>query len=56
MARVLSDRVSFNGAFGQSLYAVLNVSFPKTEIEIILFNLDINGICASRQCMQVVWI
>lgn len=41
--------VSFNGdALGRSLYAVLNVSFPKTEkSEMILFNLDIQGICAS---------
>lgn len=41
--------VSFNGdPTGQSLYAVLSVSFPKTEkSEMILFNLDINNICAS---------
>ena len=41
--------VSFNGdTFGNSLYTVLNVSFPKTEkSEMILFNLDINNICAS---------
>ncbi len=41
--------ISFNGdAFGNSLYTVLNVSFPKTEkSEMILFNLDINHICAS---------
>lgn len=41
--------VSFNGdAFGKSLYAVLNVSFPKTEkSEMILFNLDIASVCAS---------
>ncbi|ULQ53661.1 cysteine desulfurase family protein [Flavihumibacter fluvii] len=41
--------IHFNGdTFGNSLYAVLNVSFPKTEkSEMILFNLDINGICAS---------
>ncbi len=40
---------SFNGdVFGDSLYSVLNVSFPKTEkSEMILFNLDINHICAS---------
>jgi cysteine desulfurase len=52
MASQLKEKisgVSFNGdAFGKSLYAVLNVSFPKTEkSEMILFNLDINGICAS---------
>ncbi|KIC93372.1 cysteine desulfurase family protein [Flavihumibacter solisilvae] len=41
--------IYFNGdTFGKSLYTVLNVSFPKTEkSEMILFNLDINGICAS---------
>lgn len=41
--------VAFNGdPLGRSLYAVLSVSFPKTEkSEMILFNLDINNICAS---------
>ena len=41
--------ISFNGdSFGNNLYTVLNVSFPKTEkSEMILFNLDINNICAS---------
>ncbi|MGN7721444.1 cysteine desulfurase family protein [Chitinophaga sp. 22620] len=41
--------VSFNGdLYGRSLYTVLNVSFPKSEkSEMLLFNLDINGICAS---------
>ncbi|MCC7400380.1 MAG: cysteine desulfurase [Chitinophagaceae bacterium] len=41
--------VQFNGdAEGQSLYTILSVSFPKTErSEMILFNLDINNICAS---------
>ena len=41
--------VSFNGdVLGASLYAVLSASFPKTEkSEMILFNLDINNICAS---------
>jgi cysteine desulfurase len=41
--------IAFNGdSFGKSLYTVLNVSFPKTEkSEMILFNLDINNICAS---------
>lgn len=40
---------SFNGdRTGRSLYAVLSVSFPKTEkSEMILFNMDINHICAS---------
>ena len=41
--------VSFNGdAEGKSLYTVVSASFPKTEkSEMILFNLDINHICAS---------
>ena len=41
--------VGFNGDFtGQCLYTVLNVSLPKTEkSEMLLFNLDINNICAS---------
>lgn len=41
--------VSFNGDYnGRSLYTVLNVSFPKTEkTEMILFNLDIAGVCVS---------
>ena len=41
--------VGFNGdPLGNSLYAVLSVSLPKTEMsEMLLFNLDINGICAS---------
>ncbi|MFN4007292.1 MAG: cysteine desulfurase family protein [Chitinophagaceae bacterium] len=41
--------VSFNGdPLGRSLYTVLSVSFPKTEkSEMLLFNLDINQICAS---------
>jgi len=40
---------SINGdCFGRSLYTVLNVAFPKTEkSEMLLFNLDINGVCAS---------
>ncbi|HRE51537.1 MAG TPA: cysteine desulfurase family protein [Flavitalea sp.] len=39
----------FNGdPLGASLYRVLSVSLPKTErSEMILFNLDINNICAS---------
>lgn len=52
MAEQLKENIkgiSFNGdPFGRSLYTVLNVSFPKTEkSEMILFNLDIQGICAS---------
>ncbi|HEY8387355.1 MAG TPA: cysteine desulfurase family protein [Parasegetibacter sp.] len=41
--------VSFNGdPVGRSLYTVLSVSFPKNEkSEMLLFNLDINNICAS---------
>ncbi|MFN8249619.1 MAG: cysteine desulfurase family protein [Ferruginibacter sp.] len=41
--------VGFNGdVLGRSLYTVLSASFPKTEkSEMILFNLDINHICAS---------
>jgi cysteine desulfurase len=41
--------IGFNGdPLGNSLYAVLSVSFPKTEkSEMILFNLDISNICAS---------
>ncbi len=41
--------VTFNGdVFGRSLYTVLSASFPKTEkTEMLLMNLDINGICAS---------
>jgi cysteine desulfurase len=41
--------VSFNGdPIGRCLYTVLSVSFPKTEkSEMILFNMDINHICAS---------
>ncbi len=41
--------IYFNGAQdGKSLYTVLSVAFPKTEkSEMLLFNLDINNICAS---------
>lgn len=41
--------VSFNGdAKGSSLYTVLNVCLPPTEnAEMLVFNLDINGIAAS---------
>jgi cysteine desulfurase len=49
--RLLQDipGVTFNGdVFGRSLYTVLSVNFPKTEkSEMMLFNLDINNICAS---------
>ncbi|HVB04044.1 MAG TPA: cysteine desulfurase family protein [Chitinophagaceae bacterium] len=41
--------VIFNGdLYGHSLYTVLSVSLPRTEkTEMILMNLDIQGICAS---------
>ncbi len=43
------NAVGFNGdVAGQSLYTVLSVSFPKNEkTEMILFNLDMKGICVS---------
>ncbi|SFQ47768.1 cysteine desulfurase family protein [Parafilimonas terrae] len=43
------EGVSFNGDYaGSSLYTVLSANFPKNEkSELILFNLDINNICAS---------
>ena len=52
MATQLQERVenvSFNGdANGSCLYTVLNVAFPRSEkSEMILFNLDIAGICVS---------
>jgi len=39
----------FNGdTFGESLYTVLNVSFPKNDkTEMLLMNLDMAGICVS---------
>ena len=41
--------INFNGdVFEKSLYTILNVSFPLSEkSEMLLFNLDINHICAS---------
>lgn len=41
--------IGFNGdSMGLSNYTVLNVSFPKSEkTEMLLFNLDMEGICAS---------
>lgn len=41
--------IKYNGDYnGKSLYTVLNVSFPPHENnEMVLFNLDINGIAAS---------
>ncbi len=45
------EDIQFNGRSGEidnSLYTVLNVSFPPSEIsDMLLFNLDIQGICAS---------
>jgi cysteine desulfurase len=41
-------RVKFNGDAENGLYTVLNVSFPPSDIsEMLLFNLDIEGIAAS---------
>lgn len=42
--------VAFNGEthVEKSLYTVLNVSFPEMDMaDMLLFNLDINGVCAS---------
>jgi cysteine desulfurase len=41
--------VQTNGdTFGENLYTVLNVAFPKTDkSELLLFNLDMAGICVS---------
>lgn len=42
--------ITFNGETDadKSLYTVLNVSFPEMDMaDMLLFNLDINGICAS---------
>jgi cysteine desulfurase len=52
MAKALEQQVPgllFNGDWnGQSLYTVLNVSFPRNEkTEILLMALDIRGICVS---------
>ncbi|MEO6868092.1 MAG: cysteine desulfurase family protein [Ginsengibacter sp.] len=52
MMQELSENIPgvyFNGdPKGNSLYTVLSVAFPKTEkSEMLLFNLDINNICAS---------
>ncbi len=43
------EGVTFNGEpQGKSLYTVLSVNFPKSaKNEMILFNMDINNICAS---------
>ena len=52
MAEQLQQKIKgvvFNGDYnGSCLYTVLSTAFPKTEkSEMILFNLDINNICAS---------
>lgn len=41
--------IRFNGDWkGNSLYTILNAGFPKTDkSEMMLYNLDIHGICAS---------
>ncbi len=42
--------IAFNGETDadKSLYTVLNVSFPEMDMaDMLLFNLDINGVCAS---------
>ena len=41
--------IKFNGDYnGESLYTVLNASFPPSDkSEMLLFNLDISGICTS---------
>ncbi len=42
------DDVCFNGDERNSLYTVLSASFPPSpKTEVLLFNLDINGVCAS---------
>ncbi len=43
------SNITFNGdAFGRTLYTILNVAFPRTDkTDMLLFNLDINHICAS---------
>ena len=43
------DPNMFNGdTFGESLYTLLSVNFPKnSKTEMLLFNLDIQNICAS---------
>ncbi len=52
MASALQEQledITFNGDYAdRSLYTVLNVAFPKHEkSSLLLFNLDIAGICAS---------
>jgi len=40
--------IQFNGdCDGESLYTVLNVSFPVSPDKMLLLNLDVSGICAS---------
>ncbi len=41
-------QIKFNGDQGNCLHTILNCSFPYSDLsEMIMFNLDINGICAS---------
>lgn len=45
---VFPNIVCNGDTYGQSLYTVLNVSFPKSDkSEMLLFNLDMAGICVS---------
>lgn len=48
LKRVLPE-IEFNGdPMGESLYTVLNVRFPHSDMdEMLIYNLDIEGICAS---------
>jgi len=48
MKEHISD-INFNGDYdGESLYTVLNASFPPSaKNDMLLFNLDISGICTS---------
>lgn len=46
--RIPGIKINGPAEASRSLYTILNVSFPETEIgEMLLFNLDINGISAS---------
>jgi len=44
----LFDNIQFNGSSQSYLYNILSVSFPPSDsVDMIMMNLDINGICAS---------
>ncbi|XZF15248.1 cysteine desulfurase family protein [Chitinophagaceae bacterium MMS25-I14] len=49
LKEIFGTDVTCNGdSEGRSLYTVLNISFPKTDkTDMLLFNLDISGICVS---------